>query len=389
VKVALICEWLDVWRGGAETSTQLFINHLIDLGVQIEVYTRSHLPARPSMAVHTITVNGASRALKTLAFCRRADKAVRDSRCDVAHAITPCLAADVYQPRGGTYPETIRRNLALRPTRSARALRKLTQHLNLKQRLLSQYERRMLTASPGPVVIAISDYVARQLHEHYALPPDRIRHVYNGVEPDQTDEATRQQHRREVRRLYDIADDELLVLMVAHNFRLKGLRSWLEALARVVRDTTVPVKSLVVGRDRTAPWQRLAHRLGIEGAVQFPGDTQRSQAFYHAADILVHPTYYDPCSRVVLEAMVSGLPPVTTRFDGASEVIEDGVSGFVLDTPDDTAGLADRVTRLADAGLRGRLATAASAVADQVAMQRHAAQVLAVYETLPKGASQS
>ncbi|GAG49772.1 unnamed protein product, partial [marine sediment metagenome] len=121
MKVGLIIEWLDAWRGGAETSTQQFVNRLIDLGVELEVYTRSRLPARPGMKVHTIKVAGPSRAMKTLSFCRRADEMVREAAPDVVHALTPSLAADVYQPRGGAYPETIRRNLALRRSRSARA----------------------------------------------------------------------------------------------------------------------------------------------------------------------------------------------------------------------------------------------------------------------------
>ncbi|MHC4094140.1 MAG: glycosyltransferase, partial [Planctomycetota bacterium] len=102
-------------------------------------------------------------------------------------------------------------------------------------------------------------------------------------------------------------------------------------------------------------------------------------AFYHAADLLVHPTYYDPCSRVVLEAMVAGLPCVTTRFDGASEVIEDGISGFVLPSPEDRDELVQRVRLLAKSQARHEMGEAAVRAGQQASMRRHAQQIAALY----------
>jgi UDP-glucose:(heptosyl)LPS alpha-1,3-glucosyltransferase len=386
VKVALVCEWLDPWRGGAETSTQQFIHHLIDLGVELELYTRSHIPSRPRMSVHRIPATGPSRAMKTFSFCRRAEESLRAGRCDLVHAITPSLVADIYQPRGGTYAETILRNMALRQNLPAKVLRGLTQRLNLRQRLLLSYERRMLHNPEPPVVIALSDYVVHQLREHYGFPPERIRKVFNGVEPDHTDAATRAENRRQVRLLYDIDESDLLVLMVAHNFKLKGVRAWIDALSILLSDADQPIKSLVVGRSRVLPWQRLAERKKVAGALHFPGPTPRVRAFYHAADILVHPTFYDPCSRVVLEAMVSGLPCVTTRHDGASEVIEPSVNGFVLEAPTDVTGLVNAVRCLADAEVRRRIAAAAGNIARSVSMRRHAEEIVGIYNSMSGGA---
>jgi UDP-glucose:(heptosyl)LPS alpha-1,3-glucosyltransferase len=102
--------------------------------------------------------------------------------------------------------------------------------------------------------------------------------------------------------------------------------------------------------------------------------------FLHAADILVHPTYYDPCSRVVLEAMVAGVPCITTRWDGASEMIVDGTNGYVLDDPADIVMLAQRVEQLCDAKLRKRIGHAASAIPDRVSMSRHAQEMMTLYE---------
>lgn len=385
MKVALIVEWLDGWRGGAETSTQQFIHELADLGVRLEVITRSHIASRPGVAVQTIRAGGPSRALQSLRFSRLADQAASRCGADVIHAISPSLAANVYQPRGGTYAETILRNRALRRTRAGRMLKHLAQHVNLKQRLLLKLERRMLARPDPPVVLALSDYVARQLRDHYGVPAERIRKVFNGVQADDADAATRAQHRHEVRELYAVRADDVLALCVAHNFHLKGVRTLIDAAA-VLRSSRRQgaLKILVVGKARTAPWVGLVRRRGVDDLVQFVGPTQRIQQFYHAADFLAHPTFYDPCSRVVLEALASGIPAITTRYDGAAEMVSEGQTGFVLDAPEDAATLADRMGRMLDDATRTRM-RAAVGIQPAADMRRHAAEVLAVYHNLRKG----
>ena len=79
------------------------------------------------------------------------------------------------------------------------------------------------------------------------------------------------------------------------------------------------------------------------------------------ADLLVHPSRYDPCSLVVLEALACGLPVVGSAQDGAAELIRAGESGFVLADPDDVAALAARLEELRDPVLRQRLADGAAA----------------------------
>ena len=147
-------------------------------------------------------------------------------------------------------------------------------------------------------------------------------------------------------------------------------------------DTGLRLQSLVVGRDNSIRWQRVAAAAGVGDRVQFTGATKRIAAFYHAADLLVHPTYYDPCSRVVLESMAARLPCVTTRFDGAAELIEDGASGYVLDSPDDVPELAGKVRLLADPSLRAKMGEQAAQASEGATMRRHAEQMAALYVEL-------
>ncbi|MFQ5490182.1 MAG: glycosyltransferase family 4 protein [Phycisphaerae bacterium] len=380
--VGLVMERIEPWRGGAETSTKQFVQHLIKLGVKLEVVTRSRLPSTPSMHVHTLKANGATRAGRSAAFARAARQLLARAQVDLMHAVSPCVGADVYQPRGGTVVETVARNLALRSGPTGRSIKRLANRFNRRQRLMLDLERQLLGPASDTTIIALSDYVVRQLTEHYDVPLSRIRKIFNGVDDDSADDATRSAHRKDIRRAYGVSDDALLVLLVAHNFKLKGVGRWLEALARLRESPGPEIQSLVVGKDHPVRWQRQAASLGVGDRVQFVGSTKRVQAFYHAADVLVHPTYYDPCSRVVLEGMVSGLPCITTGYDGSSEQITDGVNGLVLPEPGDVAGLADRVQQICDAELRRRLGGQARRVIETASMHGHARQVVALYQEL-------
>ena len=80
---------------------------------------------------------------------------------------------------------------------------------------------------------------------------------------------------------------------------------------------------------------------------------------YFAADFLVHPTFYDPCSHVVLEALACGLPVITTRYNGASELLHPPREGYVIDDPHDHERLAWCLTQLLDPARRSACAQAA------------------------------
>ena len=382
MKVALVVEWLDAWRGGAETSTLQFVHHLLEHGVELHVFTRSRPSPGPNLHVHTVSGAAMSRTRQSVTFSRRVESQIRSQRFDLVHAISPCRAADIYQPRGGTVAESIERNLALVRTKPGRGLKRYANSFNFKQRYLLAVERELLARRDGPIVVAISDYVVDQLRRHYDLADDRIRKIYNGVDPDETPAAERTRDRRDIRREFRVADDHCLVLLIAHNFKLKGVERWMEALVQLRQRGITDVRSLVIGKGDSERWHRLAARLRIADFLTFVGPSDRVRRFHHAADVLVHPTYYDPCSRVVLESMAAGLPCITTRWDGAAEMIRDGENGYVLDDPSDTAALADRVAGLRDAALRDRLGASAGEVSDAASMARHAREMIALYDEI-------
>jgi glycosyltransferase involved in cell wall biosynthesis len=110
--------------------------------------------------------------------------------------------------------------------------------------------------------------------------------------------------------------------------------------------------------------EREAAACGLGRSVRFVGSQPDVTSFYLGADVFVLPSLTEGLSNALLEAMAAGLPVVASDVRGNREVVEDGVSGFLVDWADADAA-ARRVARLLeDAVLRRRLGTAARRRAD-------------------------
>ncbi|MDK1032630.1 MAG: glycosyltransferase family 4 protein, partial [Planctomycetia bacterium] len=259
-----------------------------------------------------------------------------------------------------------------------RFVKAMLNRADLKKMIIRGIESRQF-APPVPQVVALSRMVRNDILHFYGVPEDHVHIVYNGVDTEHFSPARVAEQRSEARRALGIPDDVTVFCLVAHNFKLKGLRELVEAAAEV-RKQRSEFRLLIVGRGRTKPYQRLARRLRCEGQMIFAGPIDDIRPMYAASDVYVHPTWYDPCSLVVLEALACGLPVITTRFNGVSELITDGLDGFVIDTPRDVSALAERMMQLFDAELRGRMGAEARRLADQHTLERNFTEMMFVFE---------
>lgn len=381
MKIAIVNERIEVWRGGAETSGMEIATLLSQRGHDVHVFTTTNAQSVPGITIHTVATPKVLRTRRMVSFLRRADEAIREEGVDIVHAISPMPTADVYQPRGGLLPEIVARNVATRPTASRRLFKRAMLAMNVKQRSQVALERRIFRNN-GPMIACVSAYVARQCREHYGTSEDRIRVIFNGVNPPVPSAEERATQRADMRRELGVADDQLLLLFLAHNFRLKGINPLIESVARLANGGFTAFRLLIAGRDNVVPYKRRIDAMGLGAFVTFTGPTKRAARFYASADVCVHPTFYDPCSRVVLEALYYGVPCITSSYNGASEVIKDGSNGFVIDRPDDSGMLARRIQDLASEPLRRQFSENALALRERINMGRHVSELETLFEEI-------
>ena len=140
-----------------------------------------------------------------------------------------------------------------------------------------------------------------------------------------------------------------------------------------------PGRLVVVGDPRVGRYREEARRLGIAERVLFLGHRSDPRDCYFAADYLVHPTFYDPCSLVVLEALACGLPVITTRYNGASELLSPPAEGLVIDEPHDAPALSAALTRMHDRGYLREASVAARVTGSKWTFDHHYRALLEVF----------
>jgi UDP-glucose:(heptosyl)LPS alpha-1,3-glucosyltransferase len=365
-------------RGGCETYIADLARRLTADGHDVHLYARrwdpSALPA--ALTFHRIHVPRVPRFLRPWVFAAACRRALASANHQVTVGFDKLPGLDVLYPQGGLYAATVAHNLLKyrRPLvrRLAGWLRLLDpSHCSYSVLDRYQYRRQRL------LVVAISEMVCRHFEEYYHLDLANLRMVRIAIALDRFDERDRPRRRLEWRQQWDLAPEHTVALFAGMNYRLKGLEPLLRAVALLPAES--PFRLVVAGSPDTAAFERLARRLNVAERVRFIGYCSDMRNCYFAADFFVHPTFYDPCSLVVLEALACGLPVITTRYNGAAEVMHPPREGFVIDDPHNLEQLAGAIKQLLDPARRAACAQAARRTAAQWTFEQHYRQMLAVF----------
>lgn len=159
--------------------------------------------------------------------------------------------------------------------------------------------------------------------------------------------------------------DELRVLFAGAYGAAKGLDDLLAALSELGSTKNHRLRLIIVGGELRAGervrLEALARALGLEDAVEFnsPVPAVGLRTYYETSDIVCLPSRREGFPMALLEGMAFGLPAVATKVGGIPELVEDGVSGFLIE-PGDIGGLKAALGRLTDATTRDRLGHAAA-----------------------------
>jgi UDP-glucose:(heptosyl)LPS alpha-1,3-glucosyltransferase len=374
VKVALVLEQFDPPRGGLEQWTWRFAAELLCRGHEVHVVARRFSESTQAMP---IIPHRLDRVRSRLGFAEAAQAKLIWLAPDVIHDMGCGWYCDVLHPHGGSWAALTQRKLLLWPA-WMRPLKYHAERLLPRQREFQALLCRQFLDN-GQILVALSRGVAEDFQRFHRVPGERIRVIYNGVDTDRFSPATRPRYRQALRRRLGIPDEKVVALIVAHNFRLKGVPTLLRAMKRLVA-RRLPVHLVVVGGKHLRPWQRTAGRLGIDGAVSFVGPQDQTAPYYAAADLYVHPTFYDTCSLVVLEAAASGLPVITSRINGVSELLSHGTDSLLLSDPADAEELAEQMRALLDDSLRRQMGQAARETTREHTLEQNVDQLVALYQ---------
>jgi glycosyltransferase involved in cell wall biosynthesis/Ser/Thr protein kinase RdoA (MazF antagonist) len=239
--------------------------------------------------------------------------------------------------------------------------------------------RRLYRAGAAIVngIIAVSDETARSFRETIGYWGDKIEVVYNGVD---VESYPRSAARDTVRARLGFRPEDHVMTMVATFKRQKGHRYLVAAAASVVpRFPDLHIVLVGEGQLRNEIEAQVKAE-ALADHVHFLGNRRDVPELLAASDSFVLPSLWEGMSMALLEAMASRLPIIATAVSGTSQVMVDGVTGWLV-PPGDVDALAGAMIKLlSDALAAARVAAAAQErVVSSFSARAQAEQVAAMF----------
>ena len=311
--------------------------------------------------IRTVSVPDRPLLVTAPLFVRAARSLLRGERYDVVHTV------------GGAYPGAS----VITAQFCHAAWREVNRSPSLYERLVSRqaiaHEREAYRHPSLRALIAVSQRTADEVQRHYGPLAVPVTVIPNAVD------ATRFAPRPAPRPARGPPPLPPVLLFVGAYAR-KGLDTAIRALARL---RTPGVRLVAVGDGPRAPYRRLAEELGVTARVRLEPRTPNVEAWFGQADAFVFPTRYEPFGMVLVEAMASGLPVVTSAVAGAAELVRDGESGRIVPDAEDAGGFAAALDRiLEDPARRAAMGRAARDAVLGLTWDMVAERTLAVYRSL-------
>jgi glycosyltransferase involved in cell wall biosynthesis len=246
---------------------------------------------------------------------------------------------------------------------------------------------RMLWSSADRLLV-VSKAVMKDVAEFYRVRPEKIRVVYNGIDPEVFSPGEGGPVPRQLASLIG----RRIILFVGHFGLRKGIFYAIRAM-KSVKEEFPDAHLVCIGgtpawlgqNDYRQVLEGEMRRNGVEDCVSLLDAVKNTELveFYRNAEIFVLPTYYEAFPKVVVEAMACGKPVLATRTGGIPELVKDGETGFLIPfgSPD---AISEKLKLLlgddglrASMGMRGR-----STVEKQFTWRAVAERTKAAYDEL-------
>jgi len=360
MRIGLAIYRFDPKKGGAERYAYDLSTHLVKKGHEVFVFCAYGIETE-GLHLGKVDTTAFPRWLRNLSFAINQKRHLKNVPVDVMLGFGNILNPDVYQSHGGVHKIWMEREIESYDNPKERSMKALLLKSSLNQRVqewIAEYPIRHRTYKK---FVAISDMIKTHMTKHYKLKGDEFDVVYNGVDTKRFTPAATQ------------PSGELKILFSAGNFRLKGLGPLIEALG-TIRKRGQGFRLIVMGRGKNKRYRELISKYNISDSVVFLGEQAMPEMMYRESHILVHPTFYDACSLTTMESMASGLPTITTKWNGASALISEG-EGFVIDEPRNIVALAKAISDLFDGDLRASMGKMARQKIEQFTIEKNVTEM--------------
>ncbi len=340
MRIGLANKRLDL-GGGNERIFYHTAEGLRDLGHEVHLFCSDfRVPPPMGTLAHKVPSIHLGRTAQLLSFAHFCPKVIRPHNCDVVLSFARMVCQDILRSSGGSH-----RVFLEKMSLGEGALRRFWRRVSLYHRSVLGLETRQFHSNAYKKILAISQQVKRELVQSYGVPEDRIVVIYNGVDLQKFHPGNRERVRVKIKQMWGIPPEAPLVLFVGSGFLRKGL----DRLIRGWREPSLSeVYLLVVGDDLHLNRYRQRAQAQGQDRIVLAGRQSNIEDYFAAADILAHPALQEAFGNVMLEALASGVPVITTSIVGAAEQLKGPLKNGILTNPDDPWEMAEKILWMLD-----------------------------------------
>lgn len=215
-----------------------------------------------------------------------------------------------------------------------------------RYRQLLHFEHAVFAEGHKTKILLISALQQEPFRQCYQTESERFHLLPPGISKDRVAPTNAQEIRKKMRDYYQLTDEDFLLLMVGSGFKTKGLDRAIIALASLPPALRERCYLFVLGQDDPKKFQKLVRRYQIDKKIFFLGGKNEVLNFNLAADLLLHPAYHENTGTVLLEAMIAGLPVLTTDICGYAHYVKEANAGVVLTSPFQQSALNEAVEKM-------------------------------------------
>ena len=312
--------------GGAESYLKRLADGVANQGYRTRLFTTDDWPADDRSFGQVVRLDSKS----PLAFANELEKVRKNPRDEVLVSLERLHWCDVYRAGDGVHQAWLNRR-----EKYEMPWRKVVRRFSRKHRELLRLEESLFQDRGAERVIANSRMVKNEIVDLYNYRRDMIDVLHNGIPLERFgfDAVARNKARHDL----GLGAEDIAMLFAGSGWERKGLRFAIRAMA-ACQNTKLSL--LVAGSGNTTRYR--------PERTRFLGEVPDLRPLYAAVDIFILPTIYDPFSNACLEAMASGLPVITTRANGFSEVMEDRIHGSIVDQPEEISDLRNAIQAWSD-----------------------------------------
>ena len=339
MKIAIAIRLFSPEIGGVEGVTRSIASTLARSGHDVHVFTSEpNKCALEGVTVHKVRGWQFSSIAKTLSFPYFAKKAIAQEEFDIVHAFSRMTGADIYRLADPPQAAHLHRNY--------KGFKSIFAKLSLRNRTILRLERD--TYKNYQTTLVTNSYRTRRDLERYCeVDGSRVSVIRNGVDTERFHPSLREQHRALILNELNIPLDARVLLFVGNDFRRKGLVQTVQVFENLQqRMPNKPLHLIVVGLERNMTVRKSVEERDLSSTVHFMGRCKNSERFYGAADVFILPTREDPFANTILESLATGVPVITTRTNGAAELIESELQGTVVPSADDCNAMTGAAEKL-------------------------------------------